>query len=264
MSAPAIERRATGVGGVSARPRANGSRNATASRRARATEWIVELHDEMTALFTELDGGSIFREDRWSRNGGGGGVTRILVDGKTFAKAGVNRSAVDGILPLGASQRLGGRMPPTEQASFFATGLSLVVHPRNPHVPTVHLNVRYFELTDARGALRDAWFGGGTDLTPMYPSTNDARVFHCALRSACDKHHPTLYPRFKVQCDEYFQSAHRGGEARGVGGVFFDHVRPDEDDSRLSATELFDFGGALVRSLRDAYAPIVERRRGEA
>jgi coproporphyrinogen III oxidase len=245
VSAPAIERRAT-------------------SRRVRATAWIEGLHDEMTALFTELDGGGIFREDRWTRAGGGGGVTRILTEGKTFAKAGVNRSAVNGLLPTGASQRLGGRIPPSEQALFFATGLSLVVHPRNPHVPTVHLNVRYFELTDRRGALRDAWFGGGTDLTPTYPSPNDARTFHCALRSTCDAHHPTLYARFKEQCDDYFQSAHRGGEARGVGGVFFDHVRPDEDDSGLSAGELFAFGEALTRSLADAYAPIVERRRASA
>ena len=144
---------------------------------------------------------------------------------------------------------------------FFATGVSLVVHPRSPRIPTVHLNVRYFELMDADGEVQDAWFGGGTDLTPTYPSPDDVRAYHRAIRGACDRFHPSLHSRFKPWCDEYFRNLHRAGEPRGVGGVFFDHLRPDEDASGLTAADLFDFGGAIVRSLRTAYSPIVERRR---
>ncbi len=236
----------------------------TDSRRARATAWIAGLHDELTALFAGLERAGSFREDRWNRPGGGGGVTRVLSDGVTFEKAGVNRSAVDGVLPTSMLARFGGRMPAGEEAHFFATGVSLVAHPRNPCVPTVHLNVRYFELADGAGEVRDAWFGGGTDLTPTYPAPADARAFHRVLRRTCDAHHASLYPRFKAGCDEYFRNTHRDGEARGVGGIFYDHVRPHEDVSALDADALFTFAGDVVRSLGDAYAPIVERRRDVA
>ncbi len=236
----------------------------TSSRRTRAASWIAELHDEATALFTQLDGGGAFREDNWLRPGGGGGVTRILAEGHTFEKAGVNRSAVDGVLPPAAVQRLGGRMDTDEACRFFATGLSIVAHPRNPRVPTVHLNVRYFELIDQSGEVRDTWFGGGTDLTPTYPSPDDARAFHHTLRSTCDRHHASLYPRFKAWCDDYFRNTHRGGEARGVGGVFFDHLRPLEDASALDDNALFEFVGDIGRSLQHTYAPIVTQRRDAA
>lgn len=234
------------------------------SRRERATTWIAALHDDATELFRKLDGGGEFREDRWIRPGGGGGFTRILVDGTTFEKVGVNRSAVDGVLPAAAVQRLGGRVDANEECRFFATGLSIVAHPRHPRVPTVHLNVRYFELTDASGELRDAWFGGGTDLTPTYPCPDDARAFHRTLRSTCDKHDASLYPRYKSWCDDYFRNLHRGGEARGVGGIFFDHLRPQEDVSALDADELFAFVGDIGRSLEHSYAPIVLQRRESA
>lgn len=235
-----------------------------ASRRERATAWIAALHDDATQLFTNLDGGGEFREDRWIRPGGGGGFTRILTDGITFEKVGVNRSAVDGVLPSAAVQRLGGRADANEECRFFATGLSIVAHPRHPRVPTVHLNVRYFELTDSTGELRDAWFGGGTDLTPTYPCPDDARAFHRTLRSTCDKHHVSLYPRYKAWCDDYFRNLHRGGEARGVGGIFFDHLRPQEDTSALDADELFAFVGDIGRSLHNSYAPIVLQRRASS
>ena len=123
------------------------------------------------------------------------------------------------------------------------------------------MNVRYFELTDDAGELLDAWFGGGTDLTPTYPSPDDARAFHRALRTTCDHHHPSLYPRFKAWCDDYFRNTHRGGEARGVGGVFFDHLRPDEDASALDDHALFAFVGDVARCLQTGYAPIVDQRR---
>ncbi|MGV3707873.1 MAG: oxygen-dependent coproporphyrinogen oxidase [Gemmatimonas sp.] len=233
------------------------------SRRDRATQWIIDLHDSTTELFTRLDRGGAFREDQWLRPGGGGGVTRILAEGETFEKAGVNRSAVEGVLPAAAAARLGGRTGTHEGNLFFATGLSVVVHPRSPRIPTVHMNVRYFELTNEHGEVRDAWFGGGSDLTPTYPEPEDARSFHRTVRATCDAHHPSLYPRFKANCDEYFRNTHRGGEARGVGGLFFDNLRPGEDESALNDDALFAFVGDVARTLDTAYAPIVNRRRDE-
>lgn len=220
---------------------------------------MERLHDETTAFFTRLDRGGRFREDRWDRPGGGGGVARVLADGTTFEKAGINRSAVSGVLPPGAAQRLGARGAAAEETHFYATGVSLVVHPRSPMVPTVHLNVRYFDLADAEGRMMDAWFGGGTDLTPTYPFPEDAVHFHRALKAVCDRHHPAFYPRFKAWCDHYFVNTHRGDERRGVGGIFFDNLRDGEgglDAERLLAF-VMDVGGALPA----AYEPIVERRR---
>ncbi len=227
--------------------------------RARVSALMERLHDDATALFTGLDRGGAFREDRWSRPGGGGGIARVLTEGSTFEKAGINRSAVTGVLPPGTAQRLGARVQGEEETTFFATGVSLVVHPRSPMVPTVHLNVRYFDLTDARGETLDVWLGGGTDLTPTYPIPEDAAHFHRALKAICDRHHPTFYPRFKLWCDHYFVNTHRGDERRGIGGLFFDNLRDGEsglDLDRLIAFVL-DVGGALP----SAYAPIVERRR---
>src|SRR5262249_38758408 len=151
--------------------------------RERATALMERLHDETTALFTRLDGGGRFREDRWERPGGGGGLARVLTEGTTFEKAGINRSAVSGVLPASAAQRLGARVASGDKTLFYATGVSLVVHPRSPMVPTVHLNVRWFDLTDPAGAPLDAWLGGGTDLTPTYPFPDDAVHFHRALKA---------------------------------------------------------------------------------
>lgn len=233
------------------------------ARRAEATRWIAGLHDELTSFFGRLDRGGTFSEDRWERPGGGGGVARVMTDGVTFEKAGINRSAVMGELPEPAARRLGGQGAANGATNFFATGVSLVVHPRSPMVPTVHLNVRYFELTDSDGALTDSWFGGGTDLTPFYPHPEDARVFHRALRTMCDRHHEEFYARFKPWCDEYFVNAHRGNEARGVGGIFFDHLRPGDPSHGLDHAALQAFCTDVARVLRHAYEPIVDRRRDE-
>jgi coproporphyrinogen III oxidase len=219
-------------------------------------EW---LHDQATDLFTTLDQGSSFRQERWQRDGGGGGVSRMLAGGVTFEKAGVNRSVVDGILTPQLAQRVGARVSGLEPASFFVTGLSLVVHPRSPMVPTVHLNVRYFEISGPSGERLDAWFGGGTDLTPTYPYPDDAAHFHRALKAVCDRHHPSFYPRFKTWCDHYFVNTHRGEERRGVGGIFFDNLR--EGESGLSLDQLLGFTTDVGGILPHAYAPIVERRR---
>jgi coproporphyrinogen III oxidase len=223
------------------------------------TARIEELHDQATALISGLERGGAFVEERWDRPGGGGGVSRTLSQGTTFEKAGVNRSAVEGVLVPQLAQRLGAHAPITEPTRFFVTGLSLVVHPRSPMIPTVHLNVRYFEITGPLGEPVDAWFGGGTDLTPTYPFPDDAVHFHRVLKVICDRNHPTFYPRFKTWCDHYFVNTHRGDERRGVGGIFFDNLRAGE--SGLSLDRLAAFTGDIGGILSEAYAPIVERRR---
>jgi coproporphyrinogen III oxidase len=220
---------------------------------------IERLHDQATDFFTTLDQGGAFREDRWERREGGGGVSRMLTDGITFEKAGVNRSAVEGVLTPPLAQRIGARTAGLEPTTFFVTGLSLVVHPRSPMVPTVHLNVRYFELAGASGEPIDAWFGGGTDLTPTYPYPDDAAHFHRALKAACDRHHPSFYPRFKTWCDHYFVNTHRGEERRGVGGIFFDNLRAGEGG--LCLERLLEFVSEVGSILPEAYGPIVNRRR---
>ena len=229
--------------------------------RTRAAAWSVAVHDDVTALLTALDGGGAFREERWEREGGGGGVSRLLTEGATFEKAGVNRSTVHGELPREALRRLGAREIAAETVRFFASGVSVVAHPRSPHVPTVHLNVRYFELYDADGQTLDSWFGGGTDLTPTYPEPADAAHFHRALARVCDGAHPAFHARFKPWCDEYFVNRHRDDETRGVGGIFFDHVRPGDDAGAVDASRMHAFAMAVGTSLREAYAPIVDRRR---
>ncbi len=234
-----------------------------ANRRSEVTRWIAGLHDELTSFFGRLDRGGTFIEDRWERPGGGGGVARVMTDGVTFEKAGINRSAVMGVLPEAAARRLGGRGAASGTTHFFATGVSLVVHPRSPKVPTVHLNVRYFELTDADGQLTDCWFGGGTDLTPFYPHLDDARTFHGALHAMCQRHHHALYPDLKKWCDEYFVNTHRDNEARGVGGIFFDHLRANESQYGFDFDAAQAFVTEVARVLRQAYEPIVDRRRDE-
>ncbi|MBA3319204.1 MAG: oxygen-dependent coproporphyrinogen oxidase [Gemmatimonadales bacterium] len=229
--------------------------------RAGITSTIESLHDKATRFFAALDGGGTFREDVWQRPGGGGGVSRIMAEGDTFEKCGVNRSVVEGTMPPQMAQRLGARTGMDGEAVFFVAGMSIVAHPRSPKVPTVHLNVRYFEIAGPDGAVVDAWFGGGTDLTPTYPYPEDAVHFHRTLRSISDRHHPSFYLRFKPWCDHYFVNLHRGEERRGVGGIFFDHLRPG--DGGLDGERLLEFVVDVGRGLPAAYGPIVERRRNE-
>ena len=233
--------------------------------RQRAADWTVEVHDTLTDFFTQLDGGGAFTEDAWSREGGGGGVSRVMIGGRLIEKGGVNRSTVWGPLPLEAARRLGGRYPADATGlQMFASGVSIVIHPRSPMVPTVHFNVRYFEIAGPDGEVLDAWFGGGTDLTPFQPQWDDARAFHQALRDMCAAHHPSLYPRFKAWCDRYFVNAHRANEARGVGGIFYDHVRPAEDEAGMDEAGWFDFARGVASALMAGYGPIVARHRDDA
>lgn len=210
-----------------------------------AADWFAALQDAITTRLEALDGGAEFRQDVWSRPGGGGGRTRVLADGALFERAGVNWSAVEGDLPEAMAASI-----PGEGTAFFATGVSLVLHPRSPHVPTVHANFRFL----ARPGR--AWFGGGADLTPYYPRLEDVRHFHATLRAACDRHDPGHYVRFKRWADDYFFLPHRG-ETRGVGGIFFDDLAGDLD-------ETFAFVKGVGEAFLPAYVPIAERRRADA
>jgi len=229
--------------------------------RVKVASTIESLHDQATRFFAALDGGGAFREDVWQRPGGGGGVSRVLAEGTTFEKCGVNRSVVEGVMPAQMAHRLGARTGGAVESAFFVAGLSIVAHPRSPKVPTVHLNVRYFEIAAPDGTVLDAWFGGGTDLTPTYPYPEDAVHFHRRLKAICDRHHSAFYSRFKAWCDHYFVNLHRAEERRGVGGIFFDHLRPGDDG--LDGERLFEFVTDIGQALPPAYGPIVERRRNE-
>ena len=175
------------------------------------TTYIRTLQNTITSKLEEVDGKAQFKEDFWERPEGGGGHTRVLENGAVFEKGGVNISEVHGALPESMQQYFG-----VKDADFFACGLSLVLHPVNPMVPTVHANWRYFEMYNAKGEVVDQWFGGGQDLTPYYLFEEDAVHFHKICKTACDKHNPEFYSAYKKRCDEYFHNSHRS-EARGVG-----------------------------------------------
>ncbi|HLJ83733.1 MAG TPA: oxygen-dependent coproporphyrinogen oxidase [Candidatus Eremiobacteraceae bacterium] len=209
-----------------------------------AQAWVEQTQADLIALFEALDGRGRFTRDAWERPGGGGGDTAIMTNGVLFERAGVNSSAVWGEFDDVALAKIGG-----EERRFFATGVSVVLHPRSPLVPTVHANFRYFE----RGG--EWWFGGGSDLTPYYPYDEDCRHFHAVWKSVCDRHDAKYYTHFKRWCDEYFYLPHRG-EMRGIGGIFFDYIRTD-------FARDFDFVRDCAGALIHAYAPIVERRRDE-
>lgn len=209
-----------------------------------ARELFEHEQQRICSELARLDGAQRFRMDGWQRIGGGGGLTGILSDGELFEKAGVNTSTVWGELDDATVKKLGG-----SERSFFATGISIVLHPRSPMVPTMHANFRYLR----RGER--AWFGGGSDLTPSYPYRDDVIEFHRAWKAVCDRHDSTYYPRFKKWCDEYFFIPHRG-EMRGVGGVFFDDL-----SGELEKT--FAFVADCARSVLLPYISIVQRRRHE-
>lgn len=216
-------------------------------------DYIGQLQSGICEALEAVDGKARFLTDVWTRPEGGGGVSRVISNGKVFEKGGVNMSAVQGVLPKAMQQAFG-----VGDNHFFACGLSLVIHPLNPYVPTVHANWRYFELYDKEGNKVDSWFGGGSDLTPYYLFREDGRHFHRTLKSAMDPFGKELYPAYKQHCDEYFVNKHRGDEARGIGGVFYDYLRPkDEADNR----RLFSFQQANGNAFLAAYQPIVERRK---
>lgn len=214
--------------------------------------FIEQLQNKITSKLEEIDGQAVFKEDSWERSEGGGGKSRVIENGAVFEKGGVNISAVHGELPdsMKVYFKVG-------DVDFFACGLSLVIHPKNPMVPTVHANWRYFEMYDKTGNKVDAWFGGGLDLTPYYLFEEDAVHFHTVCKEVCDRHDAGFYEKFKTQCDDYFFNHHRG-EARGIGGLFFDYCRETESQAII---EWFNFVTDSAEHFLDAYVPIVEKRK---
>jgi coproporphyrinogen III oxidase len=240
-----------------------------ADSRTRARDLLLGLQDSICAGLEQLDGEGRFLEESWERPEGGGGRSRVIKAGRVFEQGGVNFSEVQGreLPPSILLQR-----PEAKGHPWFATGTSMVLHPRNPYVPTVHLNYRYFEAGPVW------WFGGGADLTPYYPFLEDAQHFHRTLKAACDGVHPAYYPVFKPWCDEYFFLRHRG-ETRGVGGIFYDYQDPGgvlykgpdaagpaaAESGRIGPIEqsweqLFRLAGACGHAFLPSYVPIVEKR----
>jgi coproporphyrinogen III oxidase len=242
--------------------------------RDRVSAWLKGFQDQVCQGLEQLDGEADFRQDSWVREEGGGGRSRVMREGRVFEQGGVNFSEVWGhdLPPSILVQR-----PEAKGHSFYATGTSMVLHPRNPYIPTVHLNYRYFEAGPVW------WFGGGIDLTPYYPFEEDVVHFHTTLKNACDKHHPEYYPTFKLWCDEYFYLKHRK-ETRGVGGIFFDYQdtqgvlypisypgsqmdTPAANYSKAvgpvqnrSWEDIFSFVQSCGNAFLPAYVPIAQRR----
>ena len=212
-------------------------------------EGFEGLQNEICAGLEQSDGKGIFREDRWERKEGGGGKTRIVSEGNIIEKGGVNFSKVYGPTPDKILKALG-----IESADFFATGVSSVIHPINPWMPIIHMNVRYFQMSNGQ-----EWFGGGIDLTPHYVVEEDARYFHTQVKKCCDKHDPHFYPRFKKWADDYFFIEHRQ-ETRGIGGIFFDRISPGHG---ISQQKLYDFACEVALTLPTIYSHFIDKYRKE-
>jgi len=213
-------------------------------------EYLIWLQNSICLAIEEVDGQKKFQEEKWEREGGGGGITRVIQNGGVFEKGGVNFSKVYGNLSGSLQKKLN-----VDYAEFIATGISLVLHPLNPMVPTVHANFRYFELYD-NSRLADQWFGGGMDLTPYYIFEEDAFHFHSELKKACDTFSVEHYPEFKSNCDNYFFNSHRN-EARGIGGIFFDYLKTSQD---YSIEYWFELVKECGNAFMNAYIPIVKKR----
>jgi coproporphyrinogen III oxidase len=230
-----------------------------------AAPWFRKLQDAICGALEGLDGKARFLEDRWEREGGGGGITRVISGGDLLEKGGVNFSEVHGTM----SEAFASQVPGSGR-DFRATGVSIVLHPQSPMVPGVHANVRMIQKGDA------VWVGGGADMTPYYPREHDAVHFHQTWKGACDGFDPTWYPRFKSWCDAYFYLPNRD-EMRGVGGIFFDYVglgadQVPESSRRRNPLVLPDavpketawlFVQEIGRKILEAWVPIAEARRNE-
>jgi len=206
------------------------------------------IQDDICHALERLDGRASFVEEPWTRQGGGGGRTRVIQGGSVIEKGGVNFSAVHGELPEAIKRAF-----QVNEQNFFATGVSIVLHPVNPFVPIIHMNIRYFELND-----RVRWFGGGIDLTPHYVNREEAADFHRQLKAICDRYHATFYPEFKAHADRYFYIKHRQ-ETRGIGGIFYDRLTPEI--TSLTWEAIFDFSCALGNGFVPIYTGLVEPNR---
>lgn len=219
-------------------------------------QWIAFIHqlqDDICNALEIADGKSKFVEDEWQRPEGGGGKTRVLANGNVFEKGGVNTSIVFGDVTKTMQTQLN-----INGEKWFACGLSLVIHPANPMVPTVHCNFRMFELYNEKEEVIDRWFGGGTDLTPYYLFEEDAIHFHKTYKNICDQFDDTFYPSFKKECDDYFVNTHRNHERRGIGGIFYDHQRSDENKSIQFWIE---FAKSCGYGFIESYIPIVNKNK---
>ena len=205
------------------------------------------IQDEICAGLELADGLGKFEEELWDREGGGGGRTRIMQNGAIIEKGGVNFSAVHGKLPETVKKAFN-----ADAEDFFATGVSIVIHPNHPFVPIIHMNIRYFEMEDKR------WFGGGIDLTPHYVIDNDAKFFHTRLKEVCDKYSPDFYFKFKPWADEYFFIKHRN-ETRGIGGIFYDKLTPQ--NAGIGWEQIFEFSKAVGRTFVPVYSELMRRNR---
>ncbi|MGZ3944838.1 MAG: oxygen-dependent coproporphyrinogen oxidase [Mucilaginibacter sp.] len=212
------------------------------------------IQDEICAALEACDGSAHFEEERWERDGGGGGRTQVIQNGNIFEKGGVNFSAVHGQLPHTLKKALN-----VEQDDFFATGVSIVIHPNHPMVPIIHMNIRYFEMPSSfdTGSEPIRWFGGGIDLTPHYVVEDDARYFHAYLKSVCDMFNQDFYHRFKTWADDYFFIKHRN-ETRGIGGIFYDRLTAGNE---LTWDAIFEFSKTLGRAFIPIYTELVNRNR---
>lgn len=206
--------------------------------------WFSGLQSTICNQLEIADGNGKFQKDAWTRPEGGGGLSRVIINGNIIEKGGVNFSAVSGPTPKKIIQAL--QIP---QEDFFATGVSIVLHPKNPFVPIIHMNVRYFEMESG-----NYWFGGGIDLTPHYINTEDARNFHSGLKSVCDQFDENWYKKYKQWADDYFFLSHRN-ETRGVGGIFFDRL--NESNTKLSKPELFHFVQQVGLQFTQLYSPLM-------
>ena len=214
--------------------------------------YLKDLQNKITDALEEIDQLKKFKEDLWERKEGGGGKSRVLENGKIFEKAGVNISAVNGKLPESMKAYL-----KVSETNFFACGLSLIIHPLNPMIPTTHANWRYFELYNNKSEIIDQWFGGGQDLTPYYLFEEDAIHFHKICKYSCDKFGKNLYSNYKKNCDNYFWNSHRN-EARGIGGIFFDYLRKDNNHT---IEDWYNFTTEVGNNFIKSYTPIVEKRK---
>jgi coproporphyrinogen III oxidase len=214
----------------------------------RVVEAYRKIQDDICQGLALADGKGRFEEELWTREGGGGGRTRIFQHGNVIEKGGVNFSAVYGKLPESVKKAFN-----VENDEFFAAGVSIVIHPVNPFVPIIHMNIRYFEMDE-----QTRWFGGGIDLTPHYVIDTDARFFHHLLKQTCDEFDASFYAKFKKQADDYFFIKHRQ-ETRGVGGIFYDRLKPE--NTGLDWEQLFDFSLAVGNTFIPAYTELIDRNR---
>lgn len=220
----------------------------------RIAEDYKKIQDEITSGLEQLDGLTLFEEENWERPGGGGGRTRVIQNGDLIEKGGVNFSAVYGKLPEAVKKAF-----KTDKEEFFATGVSIVLHPHNPWVPIIHMNIRYFEM-DSNDNQSLKWFGGGIDVTPHYIIDKDARFFHNHIKNVCDQSNLEFYPKFKKWADDYFYIKHRH-ETRGIGGIFYDRLTPE--NTGISWDNIFDFSKNVGRSFVPVYTELVKETRNK-